>query len=60
MSFKTPVVFSEFFKRNDFSYSMYLYAFPIQQMFIYKNPTITPVALMFLTAMALIPCCWFS
>lgn len=60
LSFKTPVVFSDFFKRNDFSYSMYLYAYPIQQMFIYKNPTIMPVTLMCLTVIALIPCCWLS
>lgn len=60
ISFKTPVVFSDFFKRNDFSYSMYLYTYPIQQMIIYKNPGIAPLLLLFLTLIALIPCCWLS
>ena len=60
LSFKTPVVFSDFFKRNDFSYSMYLYTYPIQQMIIDKNPGVTPLLLILLTSVALIPCCWLS
>jgi peptidoglycan/LPS O-acetylase OafA/YrhL len=60
LSFKTPVVFSDFFKRNDFSYSMYLYAYPIQQIFIHRNPDITPAALIVVSSIALIPFCWFS
>jgi len=60
LSFKTPVVFSDFFKRNDFSYSMYLYAYPIQQMIIYKHPGIAPLSLMLFTSIALIPCCLAS
>jgi len=60
LSFKTPVVFNDFFKRNDFSYSMYLYAYPIQQIFIYKNPAITPASLIVLSSIALIPFCWLS
>lgn len=60
MSFKTPVVFIRFFKQNDFSYSMYLYAFPLQQIFIYIYPGISPLLLLLLTSLALIPFCWFS
>lgn len=60
MSFKTPVVFNKFFEQNDFSYSMYLYAFPLQQIFIYKYAEISPIILSIVTCLALIPFCWFS
>jgi len=60
MSFKTPVVFSNFFKQNDFSYSMYLYAYPLQQIFISENAHISPLMLMLFTTLALIPFCWLS
>ena len=59
-SFKTPVVFPGFFKQNDFSYSMYLYAYPLQQIFIFENGIISPLKLMLLTLLALIPLCWVS
>ena len=60
MSFKTPVVFPHFFKQNDFSYSMYLYAYPLQQIIILQNPDITPWTLVLFTSMAIIPFCWLS
>lgn len=59
-SFKTPIVFPGFFKQNDFSYSMYLYAYPLQQIFIIENGIISPLKLMLLTLLALIPLCWAS
>ncbi|HET7116134.1 MAG TPA: acyltransferase [Hanamia sp.] len=60
MSFKTPVVFSNFFKENDFSYSMYLYTYPLQQIIIFQNSNITPWMLILFTSMAIIPFCWLS
>lgn len=60
LSFKTPVVYPDFFKKNDFSYSMYLYAFPIQQIFISKNYQISPLMLILFTSLALIPICLLS
>jgi peptidoglycan/LPS O-acetylase OafA/YrhL len=60
MSFKTPVVYSHFFKQNDFSYSMYLYAYPLQQIFIFENTHISPLMLMLFTTLTLIPFCMFS
>lgn len=60
MSFKTPVVFPDFFKENDFSYSMYLYAYPLQQIIIFENGSISPFKLMLLTLLGLIPLCWAS
>lgn len=60
LSFKTPVVFPNFFKKNDFSYSMYLYAFPLQQIFISCNADITPLRLILYTSLALVPICFFS
>ncbi|MEO6838356.1 MAG: acyltransferase [Ginsengibacter sp.] len=59
-SFKTPIVFPGFFKQNDFSYSMYLYAYPLQQIFIFENGIMSPLKLMLLTLLALIPLCWAS
>lgn len=59
-SFKTPLVFPGFFKQNDFSYSMYLYAYPLQQIFILENGIVSPLKLMLLTLLALIPLCWAS
>jgi peptidoglycan/LPS O-acetylase OafA/YrhL len=58
--FKTPVVFSRFFKKNDFSYSMYLYAFPLQQLIISADPNVTPWILVGLTSPAIVPFCLFS
>jgi peptidoglycan/LPS O-acetylase OafA/YrhL len=60
LSFKTPVLFSDFFKENDFSYSMYLYAYPLQQIIILNNPNITPWMLIGFATLALIPFCWLS
>lgn len=60
LCFKTPLVFPGFFKKNDFSYSMYLYAFPLQQIFISCNVNITPLWLIIYTMLALVPVCCFS
>lgn len=60
MSFNTPVVFSNFFKENDFSYSMYLYAYPLQQIIIFESGGISPLKLILLSLPGLIPLCWAS
>jgi peptidoglycan/LPS O-acetylase OafA/YrhL len=36
---------SEFFKRNDLSYGIYLYAFPLQQLFVFKLGIASPLQL---------------
>ncbi len=60
MSFKTPVVLSNFFKKNDFSYSMYLYAYPLEQIIVSQNPNMATWILILFTSIALVPFCWLS
>lgn len=61
LSYHTPVVGKKFFSKNDFSYSIYIYAFPIQQMILHCfADKVTPWGLAGLTAIALIPFCYFS
>lgn len=61
IGFKAPLVLKNYFKDNDFSYSLYIYAFPIQkiiiEMFDFK---LTPLLLIFLSLIVLIPFCFMS
>lgn len=62
VGFRIPSFKSFFFSENDYSYSIYIYAYPIQQAIIYVSgrDNISPVYLMFLTIIILIPFCWMS
>ncbi|MBW7891610.1 MAG: acyltransferase [Chitinophagaceae bacterium] len=61
LSYHTPVIGKNFFSKNDFSYSIYIYAFPIQQMILHcLADKIMPWGLAGLTAIALVPFCYFS
>ncbi|HRN55294.1 MAG TPA: acyltransferase [Agriterribacter sp.] len=61
LSYGTPVLGKTFFSKNDFSYSIYIYAFPVQQVLLHTWPdTLAPSGLMVLTLVILIPFCWFS
>ncbi|MFT3747950.1 MAG: acyltransferase [Agriterribacter sp.] len=62
VGFRIPSFKSLFFSENDYSYSIYIYAYPIQQAIIYVSgrDNISPVCLMFLTIIILIPFCWMS
>lgn len=61
LSYQTPVVGKTFFSKHDFSYAIYIYAFPIQQIILHCfADKITPWGVAGLTAIALIPFCFFS
>lgn len=61
LSYSTPVLGKAFFSKNDFSYSMYIYAFPVQQVLLHTGPDeVTPLKLIILTLVVLIPFSWFS
>ncbi|HRO47785.1 acyltransferase [Agriterribacter sp.] len=61
LSFSTPVLGKNFFSKNDFSYSTYIYAFPVQQILLHTgSDKVAPLELMILTLLVLIPFCWFS
>ena len=50
-----------FFNQNDYSYSIYIYAYPIQQSIIFLlNHRISPVSLCLFTLAVLVPFCWIS
>lgn len=60
-SFKFPVIFEMYFKKNDFSYSLYIYSFLIQQSLIELfSPHLTPILLIIMTLIVLIPFCYLS
>lgn len=61
LSYGTKLIARDFFLRNDFSYSTYIYAFPIQQMLLQIIPgSVQPWMLSMFTLIVLIPFCWFS
>lgn len=61
LSYRTPVLGKDFFAKNDYSYSIYIYAFPIQKMLLnITSYSVSPLGLMTLTMIVLIPFCWFS
>jgi peptidoglycan/LPS O-acetylase OafA/YrhL len=51
---------SEFFKRHDLSYGVYLYAFPLQQLFVFKLGIASPLQLFFYSAAATFCFGWLS
>ncbi|MGN6493812.1 MAG: acyltransferase family protein [Agriterribacter sp.] len=61
-AFKVPTVAHAFFKKNDFSYSLYIYAFIVQQMLIQLigSAKLDPLSLSLFTLILLIPICWLS
>lgn len=61
LCYSTPVLAKAFFSKNDFSYSIYIYAFPVQQVLLYIWPDkVGPLELIILTLIVLIPFCCFS
>lgn len=45
VAFNTKYQFNFLDKYGDFSYGLYIFAFPVQQLLIYFNPTIKPIVL---------------
>ncbi|MFT3946898.1 MAG: acyltransferase family protein [Agriterribacter sp.] len=62
LGFQAPSIKSPFFSENDYSYSAYIYAYPIQQAIIHVTgiENISPSGLMFFTIILLVPFCWMS
>ncbi len=61
LGYSTPVLGKTFFSKNDFSYSIYIYAFPVQCIILhYAADHIFPIELSVLTIIILIPFCLFS
>lgn len=61
LSFKFPAIFEMYFKKNDFSYSLYIYSFLVQQSLIKLfSPHLTPILLIIMTLIVLIPFCYLS
>ncbi len=62
MSFKLPLVAKRFFLQNDLSYSLYLFAYPIQQLIIYKasGQILSPFMLTLISSLVLVPICFAS
>ncbi|MGN6439334.1 MAG: acyltransferase family protein [Agriterribacter sp.] len=61
-AFKVSPIARNFFKQNDFSYSLYIYAFSVQQILIQITGSgkLHPLLLSLLTLIILIPICWLS
>lgn len=61
ISFGLPAIWKKYFARNDFSYSIYIYSFVVQQSLIEVcSPYLSPGMLIMLTLLVLIPFCYFS
>lgn len=61
-SFQIPPFKKKFFSENDYSYSIYIYAHPIQQgiIYVFGAENLSPPGLIFFTIIILIPFCWMS
>lgn len=59
---KVPVIKGGFFSKNDYSYSVYIYSFPIQKIVInmMNELYLSPASLTVITIVLLVPFCWFS
>ena len=51
---------NDFGKNGDFSYGVYIYAFPIQQTIAYFYPNISVVSMFLLSTILILPLAWFS
>jgi len=60
VSFVRVTLGSEFFKRYDLSYGVYLYAFPVQQLFVYKLGIASPLELFCYSAPPTFCFAWLS
>lgn len=61
IGFKTPLLLNSYFKKNDFSYSLYIYSFPIQKIIINLfDFNLSPPLLFLLSLMVLAPFCLMS
>lgn len=62
IGYKFAVIKGNFFSENDYSYSIYIYSFPIQKIIIEVLGTkdLTPLSLFSITIVLLFPFCWFS
>ncbi|MCC6288067.1 MAG: acyltransferase [Chitinophagaceae bacterium] len=62
VGYKLPNFNVSFFSKNDYSYSLYIYAFPIQQsiIYIYGVQHISPILLTILSLVLLAPFCLLS
>jgi peptidoglycan/LPS O-acetylase OafA/YrhL len=60
--YKFPPFKTSFFAHNDYSYSLYIYAYPIQQAAIYiiGASLLSPLLLFFFTILFVFPLCFFS
>lgn len=58
--FSRRVVASQFFQRNDWSYGIYLYAFPVQQLLVQRLELRSPLILLALAVPMTLLCAWLS
>lgn len=58
--FSRRVIASQFFQRNDWSYGIYLYAFPIQQLLVQRLELRSPQILLALAVPMTLLCAWLS